>query len=69
MPAKFPDIPPDVARKFLNDMAAYFSASTELQRDEIAARWRHILLDYMPAKTTLRLNDVKELFRKMRDEG
>lgn len=62
------DLPPKIARGFLADMRAYFAAPTELERDVIAARQRHILLEHLPPKTRLRLQEVKELFHRMRDE-
>ena len=64
---KLPDIPPAVARAFLQDMRAFFAAETELKRDEIAARQRHILLEHMPPKSRLRISEVRELFQRMHD--
>ncbi|GLR89804.1 hypothetical protein [Bradyrhizobium iriomotense] len=39
-------VPPQIARSFLADMRAYFQATSELTRDEIAAHQLHVLSSY-----------------------
>lgn len=60
------DIPPEVARKFAADMAAYHVERDDIRRDRIAVGTRHMLLEHMPAGTKLRLSEVKELFERLR---
>jgi hypothetical protein len=58
------DLPPKVARRFLEDLRAYHTEPDGIKRDEIAARQRHILAEYMPLRAKkLRLVDIKELLR------
>jgi hypothetical protein len=56
------DLPPDVARAFLADMRAYFAETSQIKRDEIAARQRAILAEYVRGR--LRVADVKEMFEQ-----
>jgi hypothetical protein len=58
MPRKPIELPPAVARRFVEDMRAYHNEKRAIKRDEIAVRQRHLLLEHMPAKTKLRLIDV-----------
>ena len=68
MPRKPIDLPPAVARRFVKDMLAYFAEPNSIKRDEIAARQLHALRQYQgPREKKLRLVDVKEMFRQMRD--
>jgi hypothetical protein len=69
MPRKPIELPPAVARRFVEDMHAYLAEKSAIKRDEIAARQRHLLLEHMPVKTKLRLTDVKQMFLQMRDHG
>lgn len=65
-----PDIPPDAARRFMEDMRAYHAETNAIKRDEIAARQLHALRQYQPQRAKkLRLNDVKEMFELMRGRG
>ena len=41
MPRSPIELPPEVARRFVRDMRAYFAAPDSLKRDEIAARKLH----------------------------
>jgi len=59
--------PPEVARRFFEDMSAFHRARNPVKRDEIAARQLHALQGYMPRDRKLRLSDIKELFEQMRD--
>lgn len=63
---KLPDIPPEVAKAFMDDLMAFHAEKNGIRRDEIAARQRHILLQYMPKGTKLRVMDVKEMFDRMK---
>lgn len=40
------ELPPAVARRFVEDMRAYFSESNSIKHDEIAARQLHALRHY-----------------------
>jgi hypothetical protein len=68
MPRKPIDLLPAVARRFVKDMLAYFAEPNSIKRDEIAARQLHALRQYQgPREKKLRLVDVIEMFRQMRD--
>ena len=61
--------PPEVARRFFEDMSAFHRARNPVKRDEIAARQFHALAGYLrPSDRNLRLSDVKELFEQMRND-
>ena len=62
------ELPPEVARRFFEDMRAFHRERDPTKRDEIAARQLHALAGYLrPRDRKLRLSDVKELFEQMRD--
>jgi hypothetical protein len=62
------ELPPEVARRFVEDMDAFFAEPNAIKRDEIAARQLHALREHRrPRDPKLRLSDVKELFERMRD--
>jgi hypothetical protein len=64
------DLPPDVARRFVEDMKAFFAEENALKRDEIAARQLHALRPYeLPRQRKLRLSDIRDMFVQMRDHG
>jgi hypothetical protein len=65
MPRKPIDLPPAAARRFFEDMRAFFKETNQIKQDEIAARQLHALRHYYIGK--LRLTDVKEMF--VPDEG
>jgi hypothetical protein len=65
MSSKPLDLPPAAARRFVEDMRAYFAETNLIKRDEIAARQLHVLRNYYVGK--LRLADVQEMFLQMRD--
>jgi len=69
MPRKPIELPPEVARRFMEDLRAFFAEKNQIKRDGIEARQRHLLLEHMPAKTKLRLTDVIEMFVQMRDQA
>src|SRR5262249_1516210 len=52
-----------VAQAFDRDMRAFFKASTQLEKDEIASRQLHALQAFQrPRDEKLRLADVKQMF-------
>ena len=62
------ELPPEVARRFFEDMRAFHREDSPIKRDEIAARQLHALSGYLrPRGRKLRLSDIKELFEQMRD--
>jgi hypothetical protein len=66
MPSKPIELPPAVARRFVEDMRAFFAAPNSLKQDEIAARQLHALRLHYNGK--LKLTDVREMFLPMRDQ-
>ncbi|HZR88398.1 MAG TPA: hypothetical protein VFB02_16440 [Bradyrhizobium sp.] len=60
-------MPPAVARRFVDDLRAYFAEPNAIKREEIAARQLHALKKHYRGK--LRLFDVKEMFEQMRDHS
>ena len=61
------ELPPEVARRFFEDMRAFHRGRSPIKRDEIAARQLDALRGYhRPRDRKLRLSDVKELFERMR---
>jgi hypothetical protein len=62
---KFIELPPAVARRFVEDMRAFHAEPNAIKRDEIAARQLHGLKQHYAGK--LRLSDVKEMFELMWD--
>jgi hypothetical protein len=62
------DLPPAVARAFVDDMRAYFAEENRLRRDEIALRQLYVLRERQgPREKTLGLSDVKAMFLHMRN--
>ena len=62
------ELPPEVARRFFEDMRAFHRERNPIKRDDIAARQLHALSGHLrPRDRKLRLSDVKELFEQMRD--
>ncbi len=66
MPKEPIDLPPAVARRFVEDMRAFHAERNIIKADEIAARQLHGLSQHYSGK--LRLTDVKEMFLQMRDQ-
>jgi hypothetical protein len=63
------DLPPAVARAFIEDMQAYFAEENRYRQDAIAVRQLHALKQYQgPREKPLRLSDVKAMFRQMKDQ-
>ncbi|MCA1452863.1 hypothetical protein I6F35_06460 [Bradyrhizobium sp. BRP22] len=54
----------------MEDMRAYYAATGEHKRNEIAARQAHILNGYLPRRAKrLGLSDIKAMFQEMRRAG
>ncbi len=69
MPRKPIELPPEVARKFLEDMRAYFAEKNAIKRDEIAGRQMSVLREYQgPREKPVRIPDIMEMFPRMRDD-
>jgi hypothetical protein len=63
------EIPPEVARRFVEDMCAYFAETNSIRRDEIAARQMSVLRRYRgPRQKPVSVSDVKDMFRQLMDE-
>jgi hypothetical protein len=60
-------LPPALARRFVDDVRAFFAAKDTIKADAIAAQQLHALKRYYSGK--LRLTDVKEMFLQMRDHA
>jgi hypothetical protein len=67
MPSKPIELPPAAARRFVEDMRAFFKETNQIKQDEIAARQLHALRHYYVGK--LRLTDVRKMFLQMRDHS
>jgi hypothetical protein len=64
------DLPMEVAKAFVRDMRAYFAEPNAIKRDEIAARQLHALRQYQgPRDKKLRVTDVIEMFRQIKDRA
>jgi hypothetical protein len=50
MPRKLIKLAPGVARRFVEDMRAYFAETNLIKRDEIAARQLHALREHYAGK-------------------
>ena len=61
------ELPPAAARRFFEDMRAFFKEANQIRQDEIAARQLHALRHYYVGK--LRLTDVIEMFHQMKDQA
>jgi hypothetical protein len=67
MPRKPIELPPDFARRFAEDMRAWFAETNLIKRDEIASRQLHALRQHYSGK--LRLTDVAQMFLALKDHG
>jgi hypothetical protein len=69
MPRKPIELPPAVARRFMEDLRAFFAEESPITRDEIAGRQMSVLRQYQgPREKRLRIPDIKEMFLRMRDD-
>jgi hypothetical protein len=59
------ELPPDVARAFVDDMKRYFAEKNPIKRDEIAVLQLRSLQAHWKGK--LRLDDVRRMFMEMRE--
>jgi hypothetical protein len=63
------ELPPAVARRFIEDMRAYFAEPKATKRNEMAARQLRVLRGHLgPRDKKLRVSDVAQMFRQMKDE-
>jgi hypothetical protein len=61
-------LPPAVARRFMEDLRAFFAEESPIKRDEIAGRQMHVLREYQgPREKPIRIPDITEMFRQMRE--
>lgn len=64
---KPPEIPPDVASRFVDAMRAFFAEDDPHKQDAIAAHQLSVLREYQGAREKpLRLEDVKGMFAEMK---
>ncbi len=69
MPRKPIELPPKVARRFLEDMRAFVAEENPTKRDEIAGRQMSVLKEYQaPREKPVRIPDIMKMFLQMRDE-
>jgi hypothetical protein len=60
------ELPPEVARRFLEDMRAFYAEKNPIKRDEIAGRQMSALMEYQgPREKPVRIPDIMEMFREM----
>jgi hypothetical protein len=70
MPSKPIELPPRVAKAFVQDMRAFFATPNTLKQDEIAARQLWALNAHRrPRDKPLRLADVKQMFLQMKEHA
>jgi hypothetical protein len=70
MPRKPIELPPDFARRFAEDMLAWFAETNSIKRDEITARQLHALRQHQgPRDKKLCVTDVIQMFVQMRDQA
>ena len=63
---KPPDLPPEVGRRLIADMHAFYAEPDKNMADEIASGILHMLREHYREK--LRMSDIKDLFEAMRDK-
>jgi hypothetical protein len=60
----------EVAKAFVRDMRAFYAEPNSIKRDEIAALQLHALRQHQgPRDKKLRISDVIEMFRQLRDDA
>jgi hypothetical protein len=63
------ELPPGVARHFVEHMHAFFAETDPIKRDAIAAEQMTVLQKYQgPREKPLRIIDVREMFLQMREQ-
>jgi hypothetical protein len=56
------NLPPDIARRFVEDMEAFYAEPNAIKQDEIAARQLHILREHRkPRDPKLRLGPLSPI--------
>jgi hypothetical protein len=69
MPRKPLELPPAVARRFVEDMRAYFAEPNSIKRDSNAGRQMRALRVYQrPREKPVRIPDVIAMFLQMKDK-
>jgi hypothetical protein len=69
MPRQPIELPPTVARRFMEELRAFFAEGSPIKRDEIAGRQMSVLRRYQgPWEKPLRIPDTKEILLQMRDQ-
>ena len=64
------ELPPEIARRFFEDLRAFHREKNPIKADEIAARQLHAISQYQrPREKKLRPSDVKRLFELMKDHA
>jgi hypothetical protein len=64
------DLPPQVARGFVEAMRDYFAEENPTKRDAIAVHQLSVLGEYQdPLQGKLRLSDIKAMFRELKDQA
>ena len=64
------ELPPAIARAFVEDMKAYFAEENPIKREGIAVRQIRALREHQgPREKKLRLSDVKEMFEQMKNQA
>jgi hypothetical protein len=67
MPVKPIELPPELARRFVDAMRAFYAEPNTIRQDEIAGRQMHVLQRHQPPRAKkLRIPDLKEMFAQMR---
>jgi hypothetical protein len=62
------DLPPDAARRFVDDMRAYHAEKSGAKREEIAARQAWLLNEHLPRRARrVRTTEVAEVFGLMKE--
>jgi hypothetical protein len=62
MPRKPIQLPPAVARRFMEDLRAFFAEESPIKRDAIAGRQMSVLRQYQgPREKPVRIPDIKEM--------
>jgi hypothetical protein len=60
------ELPPEIVRRFFEDLRAYQRENNPIKANEIAARQLHALRQYQrPREKKLRLSDVKAMFAQL----
>jgi hypothetical protein len=64
------ELPPEIARRFFEDLRSFHRETNPIKADEIAGRQLHALRQHQrPREKKLRLSDIKQLFELMKDQA